>query len=83
MLTTLELPPGACYSEHCAAKFPYLLASAIAHWVGTWLQPGHCEPSAGSDLVHMSEGSRERLLLPKVSTAPTFLAARGLAGGQY
>ena len=62
VLTTLELPPEAYHSEHYAARFPYLLASAIAHWVGTWLQPGHCVPSAGSWPARMIEGFRERLM---------------------
>ena len=82
-LTTPELPPEEYYSEHCAARFPYLLAYASAHWERSWLQPGHCVLSAGSWSARTTGELRSRLTRPTASTVPTFHAARKLAGGQH
>ena len=83
MLTTPELPPEECYSEHCAAKLPYLLAYATAHWERSWPQPGHCVLSVGSWSARTTEELRSRLRRQMASTAPTFRAAQKLAGGQH
>ena len=82
-LTTPELPPEEYYSEHCAAKLPYLLACATARWERSWPQPGHCVLSAESWSARTTGELCSRLKRPTVSNAPTFHAAQILAGGQH